>query len=280
MIDSLKNSICIVRDNKIIAINPNLSVYQNDIERDFDYYFNAIVPKNDYQYLIADYSKPNYHNIVGFNLFPIMCSSLPDTYATILQYNSFAQLSENMIVLDLGAYSALSSIVFALSVGKNGKVISVEPDTLNYSCCLQNIDRFNSETKYYNIQLINGAIWHQSKNLYFSGEGCLGSHVIDHTYQNRLKLENIKGFTLYDLTKDLERLDFIKCDVEGAEKNIFTDDAFFDKFRPKIVIEPHFINGKLCIDDCINALKKYNYKILTIEQHGVSNIPLLECSPL
>jgi FkbM family methyltransferase len=275
MIESLKNTINIIRDNKIVAINANISVYKNDIERDFDYYFNAVIPRIENNFLIADYSKTQEHNIVGFDLFPVLCPSLPDSYQGIKQYMEFSELQPNMVALDLGAYTALGSIVFSMMVGPNGKVIAVEPDSLNHQCCIKNINRFNMIKKYNNIELINAAVSTESKEIYFSGEGCLGSHIINHQGMSRGRLEKVKGLTLYELTKNLNRLDFIKCDIEGPESHIFLDNSFFNMFRPKIIIEPHSNTN-----ECIRAINKHNYKVDIVKQKGISNLPLLECTPL
>ena len=275
MINSLKDTINIVRENKIVAIDPSIAVYQDDIQRDFDYYFDAVTPRIENNFLIADYSKMQDHNITNFDLFPILCPSLPDCYKAIEQYLEFSQLEPDMVVLDLGAYTALASITFAMVVGPNGKIIAVEPDSVNHHCCLENIKRFNNLTKYNNIDLINAAVSSESKKVYFSGEGCLGSHIIDNPSNARGKLEIVESLTLYEITKELNRLDFIKCDIEGPEAYIFSDDKFFDAFRPRIIIEPH---GNT--EQCVNILSKYNYKINIITQNGISNLPLLECSPL
>lgn len=276
MIDSIKNTISIVRGNKIVKIDQSIAIYRDDIERDFDYYFDAITPHLENNFFIADYSITHDHHIIGFDMFQILCPSLADSYQTIKQYMEFGQLQENMVALDLGAYTGLASIVFALAVGPNGRVIAVEPDNLNYQCSLENINRFNNIKKFYNIELIHAAVSYESKQLYFSGEGCLGSHVINDIGMSRGNLQEIQGLTLYELTNRLNRLDFIKCDIEGMEKYIFSDDRFFDIFRPRIIIEPHLDSANLCI----NTLLKYKYKIDTIQQKGISTVPLLECVPL
>ena len=74
----------------------------------------------------------------------------------------------------------------------------------------------------------------------------------------------------------MDKVDFIKCDVEGAESVIFNDDEFFNKFKPKIIVEPHYVNGELTLMKVQNSLKKYGYKFDLIEQHGVA-LPLLHC---
>ena len=265
----------IIRGNKIVRINSNISVYRYDIQRDFDYYFDAVIPIIENNFLVADYSKMQDHNISNFDLFPILCPSLPDCYKTIKQYIEFSQLKPDMVALDLGAYTALGSIAFAMEVGPNGKVIAIEPDSINHHCCIENIKRFNNLKKYSNIELINAAVSSESKKVYFSGEGCLGSHIVNSPSNARGKLEEVQALTLYDLTKKLNRLDFVKCDIEGPEAYIFSDDRFFNMFRPRIIIEPH---GNTEI--CINTISKYNYQINVINQHGISNLPLLECIPL
>lgn len=267
-------SINITRGNKIVKINSNISIYIDDIERDFDYYFDAVIPRTENDFLVADYSQIQEHNITDFDLFPILCPSLADSYQSIKQYIEFGQLQDGMVALDLGSYTGLAGIAFAMGVGSNGKVIAVEPDSVNYRCCLENIKRFNNLTNYNNIELIHAAV-SESKKVYFSGEGCLGSHIVDQPSNARGKIEEVEGLTLYELTKMLNRLDFIKCDIEGPEEYIFSDDRFFNMFRPRIIIEPH---GNA--QQCINTISKYNYKINTIKQNGVSNLPLLECIPL
>lgn len=272
------NQIVIVYKNSIVILPEELNVYTYDIIKNFHYYFSAVVPEIRNDFFVADYSKISNHHIVGFDLFDILCPSLPDPYVTIKQYQDFAKIKPGDIVLDLGAYSGLCSISFALIVGQQGKVIAVEPDNINYQCCLENINRFNNKLNMNNIDLIHGAVWHVSEELLFSGEGCLGSHVISNRSENRKSLEKIKGFTLYDLTKHLHKVDFIKCDIEGAEQDIFKDTLFFQKFRPKIIIEPHYIDNVLNITKCRDVLIEYNYSFNEIKQIGVS-IPLLECIP-
>jgi FkbM family methyltransferase len=293
MISSINNistiehsdKIYIIKKDEIIILPYSLKIYVNDMIKDFDYYFNAIIAEQSNgvlnftnRFMIADYSESRNHKIVGFDLFDILCPSLPETLHTIKQYLEFSQLKYGDVVLDLGAYSGLSSIIFALSVGEQGKVISVEPDSLNYRCCLENFARLKETTTLDNINLINCAIWNKSQELIFSEEGCLGSHVVPNQFYARISPTKVQGFTLSDLTKHLDQLNFIKCDIEGAEQYIFDDPIFFQKFRPHIIIEPHYIGNRLNTKKCIDILNKYHYTINEIEQPGVS-IPLLECTP-
>ena len=80
------------------------------------------------------------------------------------------------------------------------------------------------------------------------------------------------------LKYDLQKVDFIKCDIEGAETEIFDQPNFFLKFKPKIIIECHSIRGKLTTEACKATLAKFGYKFEIREQEGYP-LPLLFCSP-
>ena len=90
----------------------------------------------------------------------------------------------------------------------------------------------------------------------------------------------IPSYTLSKLADllELKRVDFIKCDVEGAEKVIFEDIDFLDKYNPRIIIEAHFVKGKETTDKCVADLTRCGYVCKRIKQFGVS-LPLIECYP-
>ena len=76
----------------------------------------------------------------------------------------------------------------------------------------------------------------------------------------------------------LSRVSFIKCDVEGAEVHIFNSD-FLRNFRPRLIIEPHIVNGALCDDEVSNRLRVLGYKTEAIRQ-AVGALPLICATPI
>lgn len=76
----------------------------------------------------------------------------------------------------------------------------------------------------------------------------------------------------------MSRVDFVKCDIEDAEAMIFDNESFFRRFRPRIIIETHLVNGVLTNRQCIDALSRHGYRCEPIEQLGVT-LPLLACAP-
>lgn len=281
------NGLSINRNNYFIDILDNMkrcvrisskhSIYIGDVLNSFDYYFSAVIPLEIQGLLLADYSTPRYHKVIGYDLHPIMFASFAESMVTTQQYLDFAKLQNGSIVLDLGAYSGLSSIIFDQLIGSKGRVISVEPDQLNIKCIKNNFDLYKKISGR-KIELLEGAIWKDNGGIAFSTEGNMGSSAVEYVGEFRGETTLVKTFTLSTLVKkyNLLKVDFIKCDIEGAESVIFDDNAFFDLFKPRIIIEPHIIGTGITTNDCVTKLVKYGYKCKEVYQSGVT-LPLLEC---
>lgn len=269
----------VVKNDRIIRISRKHAVYLNDIFLSFDYYHKAVVPFTANGFSIVNYSSPQYHDVVGFDLWPIMFPSFAEPVVTASQYLNFANLSAGMTVIDLGAYSGLTSIIFSQAVGQHGIVIAIDADPINLQCIHRNIDRYN-RCFASSIQVMDGAVWNNSNGIEFSSEGNMGGSASDIIGRNRGQLMKVRTFTLSDVAKlnGVTRVDFIKCDIEGAESVVFEDKEFFNSFRPRIIVEPHIVNGRLTIDKVIADLSLYGYKCKSIRQEGVE-LPLIECNP-
>jgi hypothetical protein len=73
----------------------------------------------------------------------------------------------------------------------------------------------------------------------------------------------------------LSKIDFIKMDIEGSElEALYSSEEVFTRFRPKIIIEPHYINGILCSEEIYKFFEKLNYSCERIQQ-GSAKLPLL-----
>lgn len=262
---------------KCLRISRKHNVYLQDIVKNFDYYFSAVEPIKLRGLSLVDYSRPRLHKVKGYNLHSVKFPSLAEPCITTQQYVKFANLKNGSVVLDLGAYSGLTSIIFDQLIGQKGKVIAVDADKLNIKCIKENFKLYKKFTNR-DIALVEGAVWKHNKGLMFATEGNTGSSATDYIGKFRGKSVKVKSYTLGHIAKmyKLARLDFIKCDIEGAEAEIFKDADFFEKYKPKIIIETHLINNKNTISLCIKQLKKYGYKCKEIKQLGVA-LPLLEC---
>lgn len=272
--------ICDNSKKRCIRISNKHLNYVFDIINSFQYYYKAVEPLCIDGINIVDYSTPRYHNVKGYNLHPIIFPSFAEPLSTTRQYLKSAHLKAGSIVLDLGAYSGLTSILFDQLVGDRGRVIAVDADKINVEYIKKNLFLYEKITKR-KIDLLIGAVWKDNNGLFFSNEGNMGSSAVSIVgKRGDNKVSKIKSFTLFKITElfHLKKVDFIKCDIEGAEAYIFNNKNFFKKFKPRIIIELHVVNSKSTYKNCVDELSKFGYKFKNIKQNGVQ-LPLLECQP-
>lgn len=268
-----------MKNNKIIRISKRHLVYGPDILDSFDYYFEAVQPIELFGSLLIDYSTPRYHDVIGYEKHPVFFPSLAEPIVTTEQYLEFSNLKPGSTALDLGAYSGLASIVFKEIVGSSGQIIAVDADQNNLVAAKKNFSNYKA-TVGDSIDLIYGAVWNHDEGLSFSAEGNMGSSASNLVGAGRGDLINVPSYTLSHIAKkfNLDKIDFIKCDVEGAESVVFEDADFFKKYKPRIIIETHIVDGIETTEKCVSDLAKYGYTCSRITQHGVT-LPLVECYP-
>jgi FkbM family methyltransferase len=268
-----------IKGNRVIQIALKHFIYSADMVNSFDYYYGAVRPLEIDGISLVDYATPRYHEMNGFDLMPVFFPSLSEPIITTNQYLDFADLQPGSVVLDLGAYSGLTSIIFKELVGKSGKVIGLDADKINFNAIERNLSLYKNLTGN-DIEVIFGAAWNHCEGLNFSTEGNMGSSATEIVGELRGQNRLVESYTLSRLAEifELERVQFIKCDIEGAEAVIFEDSAFFEKYSPRIIIETHVVGNEETTDKCIADLSKYGYKCKRIEQSGVV-LPLLECYP-
>ena len=272
-----EHNLNVVNGNRIIRYSLKHLHYSIDIMRDFDHYFSSVESEKLEDYDMVDFSILKAHNVIGYNKHPVYFTTLAEPVSVTTQYLDFANLQEGQVVIDLGAYSGLTSILFKDQVGNTGTVVAIEAD-------IKSIDTINKNFQMYkditgnDIEIIHGAAWKHCDGLKFSSEGNMGSAAVDYVSGDRsADIIEVPSYTLSEIVrvKNLTRVDFIKCDIEGAESVVFEDTAFFEKFQPKIIVETHLRVDK---DKIINELGKFDYQYQIIDQIG-HDLPLIEFKP-
>jgi FkbM family methyltransferase len=123
-------------------------------------------------------------------------------------------LKDGDTILDIGANHGIYSLAFS-SVGKNTKVIAVEPFNF-YKKIIKDNSKINN---FNNIFFINRVVSNCKKyyNLDYSRSYLTASIIKKFKLKKRLK--KILSITIDDLIKKLriKKLDFIKMNIEGAE---------------------------------------------------------------
>ena len=123
-------------------------------------------------------------------------------------------IKEGDVVLDLGAMIGYYTLILAKLVGEKGKVFAFEPDPDNFELLKKNIE-INS---YQNTTLIAKATSNKTgkATLYRSMSNRAQNTIFDRgKHDETAEVETIR---LDDYFKDYQgRIDFIKCDTQGAE---------------------------------------------------------------
>ena len=118
------------------------------------------------------------------------------------------------VVLDLGANVGFYTLLGARLVGKEGKVYAFEPEPINYSLLLKNIEL----NGYDNVVAVQKAVSNAAGKIrFFLDKKDTGAHTIYQPDDEREFIE-VETVSLDEFFKDKERIiNFIKMDIEGAE---------------------------------------------------------------
>jgi FkbM family methyltransferase len=165
--------------------------------------------------------------------------------------------------IDLGSNIGQMTIALSKLVGKNGKVISVEPDPFLFYILNKNIIK----NKCFNCNAYSMCAWDSSEiNLPYPDPNLsrfesLGSYGVSFNKQTNRMLPAV---ALDDL--NLKNVSFIKIDIQGSELHALRGlKQTILKFKPTILVEyePIFNSDfKISWDDYENFINEINYKIV------------------
>ena len=250
------NKIFILKDNFKIIIREKNIFYLLDIFQNY----NKVKDSYILNQKELDFSSPKTYFLKGSDE-KFLVSNYSESYTFYENvYLSKFDIKKGDIVVDIGAFNGIVSIIFAKLVGDKGKVFSVEPDTLNHSCAIENFKNF--EEKYgFSPVLIKKAMWDiPSIEIDFVEDGAMGSSSSLHLGENRGTKVKVGTETLTSLMEknQIQRLDYLKIDCEGAELQILSDSKFFKIYKPQIFMEVHKNIPYIKIE---NLLTNYGYEI-------------------
>jgi FkbM family methyltransferase len=268
-----------------LRINRANSIYLPHLADCFNYFFGSATPirircgRDTFD--VVDFSTPRFQEVSGFPDYPILCPSFTEPFITTLQYLEFAQLHAGDVVLDLGCYSGLTSIAFSREVGASGKVVALEPDPISFAAAQNNIARHIAIDEVDNVLLLNCAVGSGLGVASFASDGTMDAADAAIVGSYRGHTVEVESLGLNDIADrcSLKRIDLIKMDIEGSElKVLAAAEEFFQRFRPKLIVEPHNVDGEFSEIAVKAILTKYRYRCETIIQAGLS-WPLVAAVP-
>jgi FkbM family methyltransferase len=158
-------------------------------------------------------------------------------------------------IIDAGANIGLSSLFF-IRAYPEATIVSIEVDSGNFDVLRHNTRSYSS------IKPVKAGLWPKSATLKITdpGLGATGFMVQETTPDDA---QGIKAISIRDILKDHNQsiVDILKIDIEGAEKELLTDD--YQYWIPKckvIIIELHDRKKAGCSAAFFKAFSQFNFE--------------------
>jgi FkbM family methyltransferase len=171
------------------------------------------------------------------------------------QYDLQEQLlpSDVRTILDGGGNVGLASIYFA-RLYPEAEILTIEPERDNFELLKENT------SYYHNISCIRAGIWRTNEPIHIVDPSAMaGSFSIGQGSEND---KSLPGLTIDSIIKERkwDKIDILKLDIEGAEKEVFSADAhqWLDITRI-LIIELHDRYKPGCAKAFFTSLQKYDY---------------------
>ncbi len=261
---------------RILAFNSRHFIYTLDLVVDFDSYYNAVEADSSPEGSLVDYSLPRWHRLKQSGR-RVFLPSFTEGEAVNDLYLKYGYLSPGDVVFDLGANCGLAAMDFSPVVGKDGLIISLEPDPANFDALQKNLAEYNIK----NVRALNIGVWATTGQILFDADGSLGAlAVTDREQLARGEMMKVSVISLMDLAKrfNLSKVDFVKMDIEGSEFEVVRNCGdFLDRFRARWVIEVHNRNR---VTELTRVFEAKGYSTRLINQTETHCYPLLLVEPV
>ena len=165
-------------------------------------------------------------------------------------------LRPGMTFYDLGANIGFFSLMGARLVGEQGRVIAFEADPEIAARLREHVHR----NGFHCVTVVEKAVWSEATKVFFArvdprtspdrGLGHVGGAASASTIE-------IEAVTLDEFARTSPAPDFIKCDVEGAEVEVFRGaQTLLAEKRPGILCEIHSEENRRAL---LEDLKTFGY---------------------
>lgn len=181
----------------------------------------------------------------------------------IHNYEQFYKVRKGDVIIDAGANEGYLSIYYAKKVKAEGKIFAFEPDKINVSEMKRNI-KLNDNVD--NIKIYEDLLWKENSRIEFFEAGTVASSVHYQPKNSRKVFRKAITIDSFCKKENLDRLDFVKMDIEGAEiEALIGAKDILKKFRPNFVIASyHSVNGELTYIKVESFFKDNNYPFKTV----------------
>jgi|CXWL01.1.fsa_nt_gi FkbM family methyltransferase len=176
----------------------------------------------------------------------------------VIDQYSLEPIKYPRVIVDAGANIGLTSVFYANKYPE-ARILAIEPESLNYEMLKKNI------APYSKVTAIKAGLWKDNKDLHVvdPGLGKYGFQTVDHRRSDRPdSIETVSGVTIDKLMVDyeIEHIDILKIDIEGAEKEIFENASSWISRVGVIEVEMHDRLKTGCSRAVYGATKDFDYE--------------------
>jgi FkbM family methyltransferase len=199
------------------------------------------------------------------------------------------ELSEGMVVFDLGANIGYYATMMAKLVGETGKVYAVEPSKANFHLLNLNIKLNNAEpiVDLFNVGISNetgvGDFYESEKSNWHTFYPKVHSGSDTESLVDKAPVK-VPIITVGDFAKDKRNIDLIRMDIEGFEVEVFQSIIPLledQSFGPSILFEvhqPRYDDNEHNMRTVLEGLfeKGYHVKTLVSNQYNLGGKEVYE----
>lgn len=149
------------------------------------------------------------------------------------RYRALVEEGKTPLIIDCGGNIGLSSIWFANTFPK-AQIIAVEPDATNFQLLKTNISPYSDR-----IRPVFGGVWPRHERLHMREKGRGGAGASVTTMENNATEDSVSAYTIDDLLRMTPSAVpfFIKIDIEGAQKHLFSENTDWTERFPCLSLE-------------------------------------------
>ncbi len=157
-------------------------------------------------------------------------------------------------IIDAGANIGLASVYFSYKYPQSN-IVAIEPSKENFEILSQNI------TPYPNVKAFCKGLWNKDVHLAITNtDGVKNAFMVAETTADNPNA--IPAICIPTIMKEQswERIDLLKIDIEGSEKEVF--ESNYEKWLPKtraVVIELHDNMKRGTSKSVFKAISQYNF---------------------
>jgi FkbM family methyltransferase len=161
------------------------------------------------------------------------------------------------VFVDIGSHVGKYAVATAKVVGEEGLVVAVEPHPETFKTLQRNV----TLNHFRNVVTVNLAAWNRSCILKFYVGSSPSQFSVNKTDKNSFDVQakRMDELLIHDLK--LQRIDWIKIDVEKAELEVLQGlEETLSRFKPKLIVEVWSKN----MERVKTLLKRHGYSMVMV----------------